>query len=32
MQIVFFDSGIGGITVLHDTLNVPYGSKTKDDT
>lgn len=45
MQIGFFDSGIGGITVLHDTLkilpnedylyyadtlNVPYGSKPKD--
>lgn len=46
MQIGFFDSGIGGITVLHDalkvlpnedyifyadTLNVPYGSKPKDE-
>ncbi|MNB67310.1 Glutamate racemase 2 [compost metagenome] len=46
MQIGFFDSGIGGITVLHetlkvlpnedylyyaDTLNVPYGQKTKND-
>lgn len=46
MQIGFFDSGIGGITVLHealrmlpnenyiyyaDTLNVPYGTKTKDE-
>ncbi|MDF2596419.1 MAG: Glutamate racemase [Clostridia bacterium] len=46
MQIGFFDSGIGGLTVLHDalnmlpqedyiyyadTLNVPYGSKTKAD-
>ncbi|QYK67423.1 glutamate racemase [Paenibacillus sp. S02] len=46
MKIGFFDSGIGGITVLHDTLkvlpnedymyyadtlNVPYGNKTKDD-
>jgi len=46
MQIGFFDSGIGGITVLHDTikvlpnedyiyyadtLNVPYGQKTKDE-
>lgn len=46
MQIGFFDSGIGGITVLHDTLkilpyedyiyyadtlNVPYGSKSKDE-
>ncbi|MFB5676082.1 glutamate racemase [Paenibacillus terreus] len=46
MQIGFFDSGIGGITVLHDTLkvlpnedymyyadtlNAPYGQKTKDD-
>lgn len=44
MLVGFFDSGIGGITVLHealkfmpdveflyyaDTLNVPYGSKTK---
>jgi glutamate racemase len=46
MQIGLFDSGIGGITVLHDslkilpqedyiyyadTLNVPYGSKTKNE-
>ena len=46
MQIGFFDSGIGGLTVLHDTikilpnedyiyyadkLNVPYGSKTKEE-
>ncbi|AET57167.1 glutamate racemase 2 [Paenibacillus terrae HPL-003] len=46
MQIGFFDSGIGGITVLYDTLNflpnedylyyadtlnAPYGHKTKDD-
>lgn len=46
MKIGFFDSGIGGITVLHDTLkalpdedyiyyadtlNVPYGSKPKDE-
>lgn len=46
MKIGFFDSGIGGISVLHDalkilpnedyiyyadTLNVPYGSKTKEE-
>ncbi|MGJ0848412.1 glutamate racemase [Tissierella praeacuta] len=46
MQIGFFDSGIGGITVLYDTLkilpnedyiyyadtlNVPYGQKTKEE-
>ena len=46
MAIGFFDSGIGGITVLHealksrisyeyvyyaDTLNAPYGTKSKDD-
>ena len=46
MNIAFFDSGIGGITVLHealkscgsdeyiyyaDTLNAPYGTKTKDE-
>jgi glutamate racemase len=46
MQIGFFDSGIGGLTVLHETikilpyedyiyyadkLNVPYGSKPKDE-
>ena len=46
MTIGFFDSGIGGITVLHealkshisdeyiyyaDTLNAPYGTKSKDD-
>ncbi|MDP4152755.1 MAG: glutamate racemase [Bacillota bacterium] len=46
MRIGFFDSGIGGITVLHDTLkilpkenyiyyadtlNVPYGTKPKDE-
>jgi glutamate racemase len=46
MQIGFFDSGIGGITVLYDTLkilpnedyiyyadtlNVPYGTKPKDE-
>jgi len=46
MKIGFFDSGVGGITVLHralqmlpyedyiyyaDTLNVPYGSKPKDE-
>lgn len=45
MKIGFFDSGVGGITVLHaalhvlpdedylyyaDTLNVPYGSKSKE--
>ncbi len=45
MKIGFFDSGVGGITVLHealrvlpgedylyyaDTLNVPYGSKPKE--
>lgn len=46
MQIGFFDSGVGGITVLHDalkilpnedyiyyadTLNFPYGPKSKDE-
>ena len=46
MSIAFFDSGIGGVTVLHealkscrfdeyiyyaDTLNAPYGTKSKDD-
>lgn len=46
MSIAFFDSGIGGITVLHhamkmlpledyiyfaDTLNAPYGTKTRDE-
>jgi glutamate racemase len=46
MRIGFFDSGLGGLTVLAealrrlpakdylymaDTLNVPYGTKTKDD-
>jgi len=46
VSIAFFDSGIGGITVLHealksfsadeyiyyaDTLNAPYGTKSKDE-